>query len=627
MWLETLVLLTMALPALGAVLAFATPDRARRWVVLAFAAIIIAVGSVLALGFLLDGEGAVVVDDEGLFDLAGPVSLLITVLDYALMAFLIYLGARSRSIVAAVAAGAQIAIIGAFEVSHGLTTPETPLLLDRLSLVLVSVCCIVGSLIAVFAVKYMEGRAKQGRFFAFVLLFLGAMNGAVLSNDLLWFFFFWEVTTLCSFYLIFHDETEEARASARLALEVTLGGGVALAMGIAYTGWQLGTLELDVLTNEADVAGLALLVPALFVLGGMTKSAQLPFQSWLLGAMVAPTPVSALLHSSTMVNLGVYAILRMAPLLRLYTPLTVAVALMGGITFAATAGLALTQRNAKRLLAYSTIGNLGLVVMCVGINTPASLVAAVFVLLFHAVSKGMLFLSVGVIDHEMGTKDIEEMEGVVDRYPFVAHVILLGAASMMLPPFGLFAGKWLSVEASTQMPSLLLLLGVGSAATILYYTKWVGRLISSGPGPRREPERLSRYLTAPLAAISAMIVCLSVLAPLLARDFVFPSLPPGYGSPASHGAADLLGGVGYMWIGAIFIVLLLGFLLPLALIRVHSEDRSKVYTCGEPVERPEVSGSYFGGARTELAISDLAVAVAAGLAIAVMLMPVIAEVV
>jgi len=622
-----LVLLSIALPALGAIVAFFTPDRPRRGVVLAFAAAIIAVGAGMTLLFLWEGEGEVVVGDGSAFAFTETTALLITALDYVLMAFFIYLGYRARSWIAVAAAVAQIVVIGLFEAAHGLETSAEPFILDRLSLVLVSVCCIIGSLIAVFAVHYMEGRKKQGRFFAFVLLFLAAMNGAVLSNDLLWLFFFWEVTTLCSFYLILHDETPEAKASARLALEITLGGGVALAVGIVYTAVELGTLELRGLMATADLAGLALIVPALFVIGGMTKSAQPPFQSWLLGAMVAPTPVSALLHSSTMVNLGVYAILRMAPLIKLYQPLTVVVALMGGLTFAATAVLALTQSNAKRVLAYSTIGNLGLIVMCVGINTPASLVAAVFVLLFHAVSKGMLFLAVGVIDHEMGTKDIEDMEGVVDRYPFVAYVILLGAVSMMLPPFGLFAGKWLSVEASTQLPLLLLLLGLGSAATILYYTKWVGRLISRSEDPPGEPEHLSGYYRVPLGTISAMILGLSVIAPFLARDFVFQSLPAGYGNPASSGATNLLGGTGYMWIGAIFIILLLGFVLPLALIRVRAEDRSKVYTCGETVERPQIAGSYFGGGRTEALVSDLAVSVAAGLAIAVLVMPVIAEVV
>jgi ech hydrogenase subunit A len=624
--IETLALLTILLPTLGALLAFPAGDKARKWVVLAFAAAIILVGGVMTLMFLYEGKGAV---DLGKDSLGVDINAWvwgITALDLALMVFLLYLGARSRSIIAVVAAILQMVIVVGFEAWHGFgEAPAMPFVLDRLALVLVAVCCIIGSLIAVFSIHYMEGRAKKGRFFAFVFLFLGAMNGAVLSNELLWLFFFWEVTTLCSYYLIFHDETPEAKASARLALEITLWGGVALAAGIAYAGWKYGTLEMDKLMGMGDLAGLGLVIPALLVIGGMTKSAQVPFQSWLLGAMVAPTPVSALLHSSTMVNLGVYAIIRMAPLLKLYLPLSYTIALAGGITFAATAGLALTQRNVKRVLAYSTIGNLGLVVMCVGINTPASLVAAVFILLFHAVSKGMLFLSAGVIDHELGTKDIEEMGGLSERMPFVTMIIVLGSVSMMLPPFGLFAGKWLSVEAATQMPMLLLLLGVGSAATVLYYTKWVGRLISRTHATPKPAEPLSMYYKVPLGAIAAGILMLSILTPFFANSFAFNMLPADYASPHGSAAADLLASNSYIWIGAVFLFLAAGLALPIALVAVKDKDKAKVYTCGEDIE-PQVAGHYFGGERTETTLTDLAVSVCAGLAIAVMLLPYIAEV-
>jgi len=627
--IETLALLTILLPTLGALLAYPAGDKARKWVVLAFAAAIILVGGVMTLMFLYEGEGAVDIGNDSLgVDVAAWVWG-ITALDIVLMIVLLYLGARSRSLIAVVAAILQMVIVVGFEAWHGFgKAPELPFVLDRLALVLVAVCCIIGSLIAVFAVHYMEGRQKKGRFFAFVFLFLGAMNGAVLSNELLWLFFFWEVTTLCSYYLIFHDETDEAKASARLALEITLWGGVALAAGIAYAGWKFGTLEMDVLMGMGSdkLLGLGLVIPALLVVGGMTKAAQVPFQSWLLGAMVAPTPVSALLHSSTMVNLGVYAIIRMAPLLKLYLPLSYTVALAGGITFAATAGLALTQNNVKRVLAYSTIGNLGLVVMCVGINTPASLVAAVFILLFHAVSKGMLFLSVGVIDHELKTKDIEEMGGLSEKMPFVTMIIVLGSVSMMLPPFGLFAGKWLSVEAATQMPMLLLLLGVGSAATVLYYTKWVGRIISRTQATPKPAGPLSPYYKVPLGAIAAGIIMLSILTPFFAHSFAFPMLEGmGYGSPHGSAAADLLATNSYIWIGAVFLFMAAGLALPIALVAVKEKDKAKVYTCGEDME-PQVAGHYFGGERTEMTVTDLAVSVCAGLAIAIMLLPYIAEV-
>lgn len=624
MLISTLVSLAVLIPVLGSVLVFIAPDKKRNFFVFLFSGLLIMVGCVLGGSFLLDGASEVAVSE-----LPGGIdawAITITALDFALMAFFIVLGWRANSIKSFLFALVQLLIIGGFKVWYGpIETSGTPMVLDRLALVLVMVTCVVGSLITIFAIHYMRDHAKRGRFFAFVLLFLAAMNAAVLSNDLLWLFFFWEVTTLCSYYLIYHDETDKAKASARLALEITLGGGVALAVAIAFAGAQLGTLELRELMRVQDLAGILLLVPALFVVAGMTKSAQLPFQSWLLGAMEAPTPVSALLHSSTMVNLGVYMIFRVAPLIKQFTAMTVIVAGIGVLTFLIASVLAATQSNAKRLLAYSTISNLGLVVMCVGINTSAALVAGIFILIFHAVSKATLFLAVGVIDHEVGTRDIDEMGSLLVRMPFVTRVILVGAVSMVLPPFGLFAGKLLSFEASTHMPALILLLGIGSAATVLYYTKWVGHMISHDERPTRRAEPPSRYYSVPLGALIAIIISLSVLTPFIATDFVFQSLPVGYTDPSTDIGTELLGFTGYFWIAAILVTLLLGLALPMYFIHIREEDRSPVYTCGEPYE-PVVSSNFLGGDRLAGPLTDLSYIIATALAISLMLVPIINEV-
>lgn len=624
MLISTLVSLAVLIPVLGSVLVFIAPDKKRNFFVFLFSGLLIMVGCVLGGSFLLDGASEVAVSE-----LPGGIdawAITITALDFALMAFFIVLGWRANSIKSFLFALVQLLIIGGFKVWYGpIETSGTPMVLDRLALVLVMVTCVVGSIITIFAIHYMRDHAKRGRFFAFVLLFLAAMNAAVLSNDLLWLFFFWEVTTLCSYYLIYHDETDKAKASARLALEITLGGGVALAVAIAFAGAQLGTLELRELMRVQDLAGILLLVPALFVVAGMTKSAQLPFQSWLLGAMEAPTPVSALLHSSTMVNLGVYMIFRVAPLIKQFTAMTVIVAGIGVLTFLIASVLAATQSNAKRLLAYSTISNLGLVVMCVGINTSAALVAGIFILIFHAVSKATLFLAVGVIDHEVGTRDIDEMGSLLVRMPFVTRVILVGAVSMVLPPFGLFAGKLLSFEASTHMPALILLLGIGSAATVLYYTKWVGHMISHDERPTRRAEPPSRYYSVPLGALIAIIISLSVLTPFIATDFVFQSLPVGYTDPSTDIGTELLGFTGYFWIAAILVTLLLGLALPMYFIHIREEDRSPVYTCGEPYE-PVVSSNFLGGDRLAGPLTDLSYIIATALAISLMLVPIINEV-
>ena len=624
MLISTLVSLTLLIPVLGSILVFIAPSGKRKYFVFLFSGLLILVGCVLGGSYLLDGASEVAVTE-----LPGGIdtwAITITALDFALMAFFIILGWRASSIRSSLFALVQLLLFGGFKVWHGsVETSGTPMILDGLALVLVMVTCVVGSLITIFAIHYMRDHAKRGRFFAFTFLFLGAMNAAVLSNDLLWLFFFWEVTTLCSYYLIYHDETDEAKASARLALEITLGGGVALALAIVFVGVELDTLELRELMGAQDLAGILLLVPAFFVLAGMTKSAQLPFQSWLLGAMVAPTPVSALLHSSTMVNLGVYLIFRAAPLIKLFTPMTVIVAGLGVLTFLVASVLAATQSNAKRLLAYSTISNLGLVVMCVGINTSASLAAGVILLLFHAVSKATLFLAVGVIDREVGTRDIDEMGSLLVRKPFVTRVILVGAVSMVLPPFGLFVGKWLSFEASTDMPALLLFLGIGSAATVLYYTNWIGHLISHDERRLKRTEPSSRYYTIPLGILTAIIITLPVLTPFLAADFAFLSLPDGNSDPSTDIGTELLGSSGYLWIAAILAALLLGLALPMYFINLHRKDRSSVYTCGEPYE-PVVSVNYLGGDRLARPLTEISYVITTGLVISLILVPFIHEV-
>ncbi len=180
----------------------------------------------------------------------------------------------------------------------------------------------------------------------------------------------------------------------------------------------------------------------LICFAGFTKAAQVPFQSWLLGAMVAPTPVSALLHSSTMVKAGVYVVLRMAPA---YAGSFVSdgVALCGAFTFLACAALAIGQSNGKKILAYSTISNLGLIIACAGINTPAATAAAIFLIIFHAVSKALLFLCVGTIEQRIGSRDIEDMRGLAARMPQTAWITITGILTMLLPPFGvLMASGW-----------------------------------------------------------------------------------------------------------------------------------------------------------------------------------------
>ena len=365
--------------------------------------------------------------------------------------------------------------------AHG-GEPVADFLLDPLSLILVLVVSVVGSVIVIYALGYMRehehhappSAANTYRFFFVLVGFLGLMNGLVLANGVQWLSVFWELTTLCSFALIGHDGTEQAKASAKRALMLNSFGGAAMLGGTVLAAGWFGTHSLSGLMAVTAAKG-AMIPMSLLCIAGLTKSAQMPFQSWLLGAMVAPTPVSALLHSATMVKAGCYLVLRLAPAFA-DTHLSYILAIAGAFTFAATSALAVGQSNAKKVLAYSTIGNLGLIITCAGINTPLAYSAALFILVFHAASKGLLFLCVGTIEQRIGSRDIEDMGRIMYLMPATTMIALAGMVSMLLAPFGMLIGKWLAIEAAIRSPLVLVLIIAGSALSVVFWAKWIGRI-------------------------------------------------------------------------------------------------------------------------------------------------------
>ncbi|HEY9766304.1 MAG TPA: proton-conducting transporter membrane subunit, partial [Chroococcales cyanobacterium] len=464
---------------------------------------------------------------------------------------------------------------------------------DPLSTILVLVVSIIGSLISLYALEYMKDAKNNPRFFLFFLGFLGVMNGAVLSNDLAMFALFWEFTTLCCFYLIFHEETAEATKSALRALKLTLIGGVALSAAVPYSLFAFGTTSMQEIINNHSTVGLALIPIAFIVLAALTKSAQMPFQSWLLGAMVAPTPVSALLHSSTMVNLGVYTLLRFSPAIADASLLKTAVMIVGGLSFTVTAFLAITQSNAKRVLAYSTIGNLGLIAFCSAIGNGIGLVAGILLLVFHAISKALLFLSVGLVQHEFHSREIECMTGLNRKKPFLATLMLIGMFTMMLPPFGAFASKWLVIEGSHSYPLFMLLVIAGSALTVIYYTRWMGTILQGEPNEKAAvaKETWSPYYRWPLTILASAAILFGLLIAPITQRMVIPAIE-GI-SPAALAESTLeatvpglnaLAPFGGLPIGVIYAVLLLLIALYVYLKNHTVFVPNQAYMCGEDFE-------------------------------------------
>ena len=384
---------------------------------------------------------------------------LMTVLDLALLVFILYVAVNIRHRLSMGLALGQLAgmIYLDFFMLEG--HQATAFLADPLALVMVLVISLVGGIVCIFGLGYMQehedhlrlAKSKQSRFFFFLLLFLGAMNGLVLCDSLTWVFFFWEITTLCSFFLISHDGTREAKRNATRALWMNMVGGIGFLAAMLFMQKAIGTLSIQAMLAQSVVmhSTAAMLPIAFLCFAAFTKSAQLPFQSWLCGAMVAPTPVSALLHSSTMVKAGVYLVLRLSPAFA-GTMLAGIVSLTGAFTFVAASALACGQSNGKKILAYSTIANLGLIIACAGMATPAAITAAILLIIFHAVSKGLLFLCVGTIEQHIGSRDIESMRGLYKIMPRVAVITLFGIVTMMLPPFGALLAKWIAIEASAS---------------------------------------------------------------------------------------------------------------------------------------------------------------------------------
>lgn len=325
--------------------------------------------------------------------------------------------------------------------------------MDGLSLLFALLVTGLGAFVVIYAGAYLKGHPHQGRFFALVLFFMSAMLGLVLADDLILLFVFWELTSFSSYLLIgFDHERAAARQAARQALLVTAGGGLALLAGLLMLGLAAGTtFALSEIAGEGVAVrshGLYLPVLLLVGLGAFTKSAQYPFHFWLPGAMEAPTPVSAYLHSATMVKAGIYLLARLDPVLGGTRAWAWLLAGAGTITMLVGGVQALRNTDLKRILAYSTISVLGMLTVLLGLSFEAGIKAAVVFIVVHALYKGALFMVAGVVDHEAGTRDVLRLGGLWRAMPITAGAAVLAGLSMAgLPPLFGFVGKELVYQA------------------------------------------------------------------------------------------------------------------------------------------------------------------------------------
>lgn len=343
--------------------------------------------------------------------------------------------------------------------------------LDGLSLLFALLITGIGACIFFYANAYLKGQKYIDRFFGYLCLFMSAMLGLVLSDNMLLLFIFWELTSISSFFLIgFNNDQEDSRKSAMTALSITGLGGFFLLAGFVLMGNIAGTYNISELVDKVSLIQQHPLFPLIFglvALGAITKSAQFPFHFWLPGAMKAPTPVSAYLHSATMVKAGVYLLARFSPILGGNPIWMYSLMIIGGITMLYAAFHSLFRTDLKGVLAYSTISALGILIFLLGLGSKEAVIAASVFILVHALYKAALFLITGIIDHETGTRDLTVLQGLRKVLMPVAIAGFLAALSSAGVPltFG-FIGKDLIYEATLHAaPSLFLYLTIAAVAT------------------------------------------------------------------------------------------------------------------------------------------------------------------
>ncbi|WP_433391597.1 Na+/H+ antiporter subunit A [Micromonospora sp. KLBMP9576] len=367
----------------------------------------------------------------------------------------------------------------------------------------------VGALVLVYSARYFGPESLgMARFAAVLVAFAGAMLGLVLADDLLLLYVCWELTTIFSYLLIGHStERRSSRWAAAQALTVTTLGGLAMLVGFIMLGEHAGSYRWSEIVDGPLPGGAYLATVVVLILAGaLSKSAVLPFSSWLPVAMAAPTPVSAYLHAAAMVKAGVYLIGLLGPVLAGVGPWRPVVVVAGLATMLAGGWAALRQTDLKLLLAYGTVSQLGLLTVAVGAGTPDTALAGAAMLLAHALFKAPLFLVIGIIDHGAGTRDLRELSGLGRRAPLLVAVTVLAAASMAgLPPLVGFVAKEAVLAAFTDRPAVVAVLVAGTALTVAYSVRFVWGAFATRPGvPPTGVGRIPAAMFAPPALLAAV---------------------------------------------------------------------------------------------------------------------------
>lgn len=524
--MESLIIVLIGFPFLSALLLSIFKNNTIRQIITYVSSIsVIGMAVAFAVKYFVGGGGSLAffpeteIADYAMIGIEAFLMVLVTVLSF-----------KYKQYYAAALSIAQTALMFWYELGGNAPHQEiNKVYIDQLTVIMVLIVAVIGTLITVYACGYMkdyhnhhtEFKDRRRYFFSLLYVFLGAMFGLVLSNSLIWMYFFWEITSVVSFLLIGYTRTGEAIHNCFRALWMNLLGGCGFAVAIVLAGMQFNVTDMQSLII---CDGTVVLIPVILLsFAALTKSAQLPFSKWLLGAMVAPTPSSALLHSATMVKAGVYLLLRLSPVLA-GTLAGTMVSLIGGFTFLVMSMLAITVSDGKKVLAYSTISNLGLITACAGVGAEETIWAGIFLLIFHAVSKSLLFQTVGAIENSTGSRDIETMHGLVRRHPHLAWTLVIGIAGMFLAPFGMLISKWAALKAFIDCGNIILVLFVcfGSATTLFYWMKWMATVMASKNNDVKAKNTTSVNQWVSILTHAIFMVLLCFVFPLISSHIIIP---------------------------------------------------------------------------------------------------------
>ncbi|BFM49804.1 monovalent cation/H+ antiporter subunit A [Marinomonas sp. THO17] len=428
--------------------------------------------------------------------------------------------------------------------------------LDGLALLFAILILGIGLLIILYARYYLSAQDSIGKFYAYLILFMFAMLGVVLSNNLIQIWFFWELTSISSFLLIsFWGHKTEARKGARMALTVTGAGGLALLAGLLILGNTVDSFNLQDILDSGDFIKASANYPiivVLILLGAFSKSAQFPFHFWLPNAMAAPTPVSAYLHSATMVKAGIFLMARFYPALADTNLWFMIVSLTGLATFLVGAYIAIFQHDLKGLLANSTISHLGLITLLLGMGTDLAAVAAIFHIINHATFKASLFMAAGIIDHESGSRDMRQLNGLWKYMPYTATLAMVASASMAgVPLLNGFLSKEMFFTETLHQASLgslswfiPILATLGGVFAVAYSTRFIHDVFFNGEPINlpKTPHEPPRYMRVPVEVLVALCLLVGIFPSLVVGDLLYAAAsaalntpPPEYSLAIWHG--------------------------------------------------------------------------------------------